>query len=302
MTRERWQRVAKMATCLLFGLAATSCSAPALHLRSKLPPGSRYVSMGSSFAAGPGVSTPAEGTRDRCGRSSDNYAHQLARKRGLNLVDVSCGGATTTHLLQGWGDLAPQLDALNADTMLVTITVGGNDVGYIGSLMAASCEIPALWQGLAATVCNGLRRNAAPDAARPPAPGEEAWSNLATNLRRIAREVHQRAPKARLIFVDYLTLLPDQQPCSATPLSEAAAAKLRGLAERLATLTATIAEEEGGEVVKASAGSRAHHACAEDPWVTAFTPHAGPNGFAPYHPNLAGMSAIAAMLDDRLEK
>ena len=62
------------------------------------PAGSKYVAMGSSFAAGPGITTPDEGTPARCTRSKDNYARQLARRRGLKLTDVSCSGATTAHM------------------------------------------------------------------------------------------------------------------------------------------------------------------------------------------------------------
>jgi hypothetical protein len=68
--------------------------------------------MGSSFAAGPGITTGADATPSRCSRSRDNYANQLARKRGLDLVDVSCSGATTAHVLGSWNELAPQIDSV----------------------------------------------------------------------------------------------------------------------------------------------------------------------------------------------
>lgn len=50
---------------------------------------------------------------------------------GLNLVDVSCGGATTAHILGAWSELAPQIDAVTSDTKLVTVTIGGNDLNYV---------------------------------------------------------------------------------------------------------------------------------------------------------------------------
>jgi hypothetical protein len=65
----------------------------------QLSPQARYVAMGSSFAAGPGVTAPADTPANRCARSADNYAHQLARKLNLQLVDVSCSGAKTDNLL-----------------------------------------------------------------------------------------------------------------------------------------------------------------------------------------------------------
>ncbi len=91
----------------------------------------------------------AENPTTRCGRSAQNYAHQIARRHNLQLVDVSCGGSTTAHLLGPWNELAPELDAVTADTMLVTMTTGGNDLGYLGSLGANSCANVAGKTGVA---------------------------------------------------------------------------------------------------------------------------------------------------------
>jgi lysophospholipase L1-like esterase len=164
------------------------------------PAGAKYVAMGSSFAAGPGVSTPADDPPGRCARSKDNYAHQLARRRGLALVDVSCSGATTAHLLGPWNELKPQLDAVDAQTRLVTVTIGGNDVRLTGGQGAGACHTAAL-----------------PDArcADPPAPPNAAeWADLEAHLGQIAGEVRRRAPQARLVFVDYTTVLPPTGTCA----------------------------------------------------------------------------------------
>ena len=76
-----------------------------------MPVGARYVAMGSSYASGPGVTHAADARDPRCSRSNDNYAHQVARTLQLDLVDVSCGGATTKHVLEGWNELPPQIAA-----------------------------------------------------------------------------------------------------------------------------------------------------------------------------------------------
>src|ERR1700744_5133921 len=92
------------------------------------PAGAKYVNMGSSFSAGPSIATPADNPNNRCNRSSQNYAHQIARRHNLTLVDVSCGGSTTEHLLGAGKELPPQLDAITPDPALVTFTTGGNDL------------------------------------------------------------------------------------------------------------------------------------------------------------------------------
>ncbi|MBB3911130.1 hypothetical protein [Sphingomonas desiccabilis] len=112
-------------------------------------------------------------------------------------------GATTAHILGPWNELAAQLDALTPDTALATVTIGGNDVNYVGNLMNA----------------------AAGRAIQPPS--EQAWERLAQSFDRIAAEVHRRAPGARLVFVDYLRLLAKGRPCAGTPVSPAQADMLR---------------------------------------------------------------------------
>jgi lysophospholipase L1-like esterase len=93
--------------------------------------GSRYVAMGSSFAAGPGLPSRVPGSPRRAGRSTGNYAHLVARALSLDLHDVTFSGATTGDILGPSAAGQPaQVDALTPDTALVTITAGGNDVGW----------------------------------------------------------------------------------------------------------------------------------------------------------------------------
>ncbi len=252
--------------------------------------------MGSSYAAGPGIGEPADPGNDRCRRSSENYAHLLAGKRALVLRDVSCGGATTAHILGPWSELPAQIDAVTSDTQLVTVTIGGNDLNYMGSLFGGACHVlpPA----------EGDARPCSP----PPSPSEEAYRQVTEGLRKIAEEVRRRAPGARLIFVDYLTVLPDQGSCAITPMRAQDADNSRTIARRLAAITAKVAEETGAEVLTASKLSHGHDACSSDPWMNGFIPPAGPNqpnnrpAIVPYHPNLKGMTAIAEALDQRLSQ
>ena len=77
--------------------------------------------------------------RGYVGARTSNYARLLAQKRGLALTDVSCSGATARQVLEGGPFGRPsQVDALHPETMLVTLTAGGNDVSYIRNLLAWS--------------------------------------------------------------------------------------------------------------------------------------------------------------------
>ena len=263
----------KTSAILIGALAALT----ALAARAQPPAGSKYVAMGSSFAAGPGILPSADDPPNRCTRSRDNYAHQLARRRNLNLVDVSCSGAATEHLLSPWNELKPQLDAVDADTRLVTVTIGGNDVRLTARLGAGACHTAK------ATPCADI----------PAPPTEAEWAGLETRLTRIAQEVHRRAPNARLVFVDYTTVLPPQGTCPALSLTADQAQSSRAINARVVAVTAKVAKDTGSGLVTASTVTAAHNACSAEPWANGYPPAKG----AAFHPRLEAHTAIAEALD-----
>ena len=263
------------AVCALLAWAAPA---------APLARGDVYVALGSSYAAGPGIVPVVQGSPARCARSQLNYPHQLAQWRGLQLIDASCSGATTAHLLGPWNELPPQLDALTADARLVTVTIGGNDLAYMGSLMGASACA-------AAAPCNAVKQ-----------PTEQDYAALGQRLARIAAEVHRRSPEAQLVFVDYFTVLPSQGGCAAAPLQAADASSLRAIAARLAQLTATAAREGGALLLPLAALSTDHGVCAAQPWLNGFQRPPGDVPFAAYHPTSAGMAAAASALDALLPR
>lgn len=287
---------------IILALSALACVAPAgARDKNSVPEGARYVAMGSSFAAGSGIAPFDPVAPVRCQRSTRNYARQLADMRKLDLVDVTCGGATTAHILGPWNELPPQVDALTPDTQLVTITIGGNDVGYIGGLIAGSCGENSTAGANAQPLCQRIaagRRNGA----RMPAATEETWEKVEAALTGIVQEVRRRSPRARVIFVDYLTVLPQGALCAQAPLAPQAAQTGRSIAARLSRLTKDVARRNGAETLAASKLSRGHGACAPNAWMAGFIPPTDSRSFAPYHPNLAGMTAVAKALDHRLRR
>ncbi|HEY3950805.1 SGNH/GDSL hydrolase family protein [Phenylobacterium sp.] len=276
------------AVAVAIGAVGTAAAAP-------IPAGSTYVALGSSYAAGPGIAQMAPDSPGRCGQSTDNYARQVARALKLNLVDRSCGGATTADILgSGPLKLSPQIEGVTADARLVTVTIGGNDVRYMAGLGAAVCH-------------NNPDRFAEAVRARAcTTPADfnlgAAFADAATNMGVIAAEVRRRAPQARLVFVDYITVLPPGAPCAATGLTSADAEDLRARAERLEQLTERVAKAAHADLITASQLSRRHDACAAEPWVEAFVPARQGGGWGPvsFHPRLAAMTAIAEALERRL--
>jgi lysophospholipase L1-like esterase len=253
----------------------------------------RYVALGSSMAAGPGIRPRAAGAPRWSGRSARNYAHLVAERLSpeprVDFVDVTFSGATTAHVLTDHQHgRPPQITALDGSEGLVTITIGGNDVGYVPLLTAASLprsarRLPLLGGRIAELLDRDTR--------------DRALAAVFDSLCAVGEALRRRAPEARIFFVDYLTLLPPAG-APAPPLSEADADLGRHVAATLERVTADAAEATGCEVVRAAAASRQHHAWSAEPWTT--TPGwCGlplPGRPAPLHPNASGMRAVADLV------
>ncbi|SDM71910.1 SGNH/GDSL hydrolase family protein [Allokutzneria albata] len=243
-----------------------------------VPPGSEYVALGSSFAAGPGIPPSRPGSPPACGRSSNNYPGLAAAKLRLTLTDVSCSGATTAHLLTTpQHGQPPQVEAVTPNTRLVSVTIGGNDVNYIGSLFAYSCQTSGGAQ------CAGVDQAAI----------DQALKTVHTKIGNVVTAVRKKAPRAKVLLVNYLTVLPRTGTCTGVPLTPAQADFERGVASRLAAATRRAAVETGASVVDAASASATHDACSADPWMEKYQPGQGRAG---YHPTPAGMAAVADLV------
>lgn len=247
---------------------------------------SRYVALGSSMAAGPGIRPRATGSPWQAGRSQRNYPHLVAARLGLDLVDVTFSGATTANILaERQRGAPPQISALDGTEELVTITIGGNDVGYVQMLFAAGLPQPLRavpWLG-------SMVRTQVDRQAR-----QAALRDVRVSLQNVGREVRMRCPQARVCFVDYLTLLPPAGT-PAPPLSAVDTETGRWVAEELEQATAEAAAQTGCELVRVGEPSRSHHAWSQEPWTTKFGLPL-PGRPAPLHPNAAGMRAVADLV------
>lgn len=244
---------------------------------------SRYVALGSSMAAGPGIRPTVAGSPLAAGRSARNYAHLVANARNLDLVDVTFSGATTAHLLtdRQFG-APPQIEALDGSESLVTITVGGNDVGYVPLLSAASLFGPlAPHLPVTGPLLDATER-------------QRLLDGIEARLSAVGSAVRERAPNARVLFVDYLTLLPPAGT-RAGRLPDQVAELARHVAAELERHTAAAAAATGCEIVRAGQASREHHPWSARPWTVG---HALllPWRPWPWHPNAAGMAAVADLI------
>lgn len=240
-------------------------------------PGARYVALGSSFASGMGI--PTQGP---CGRSDRSYPSLVAAELRLDLVDVTCAGATTANLLdQPQGDEPPQTDAVTPETALVTITVGGNDVHYSTTTLA--CGAPEN--------CLADLDTAAIDT---------AMDQLPDRLASVARAVRERAPDARIVLVTYPEVVPtDDPPCAEVGLEPDEAGYVAELGRRLDQVFHDAAASDDLLLVDAYTATTGHGPCAPngERWVTGAD---GGTASLPYHPTAAGHRGMADLVTAQL--
>jgi len=113
-----------MAGVMLVGGGATAADAAT--------PVEYYVAMGDSLGAGVGASVPANAYVNLV------YTHELALHPGLQVMNLSCSGATTGSVINGpgcsfatgtqLGDAEAFLRAHAGHIAFLTIDIGGNDV------------------------------------------------------------------------------------------------------------------------------------------------------------------------------
>ena len=104
---------------------------------------SSYVALGDSFSAGTGT----RASTDDCYRSPYGYPALIAQSQGLSLDYQACSGATTSDVLNH------QVGALSADTDLVTMTIGGNDLGFADVI--TECALPGWLSDCEGAIADG---------------------------------------------------------------------------------------------------------------------------------------------------
>jgi len=281
-------RRTKIAVVLVTLLAALLGAAGVAQAQT---PG-RYVALGDSYSAGPLV-PPQQGVPAGCLRSGSNFPSVVAAGIGAaEFVDVSCSGATTDDFTaaQGvaLGSNPPQLDALTGAEDLVTLTIGGNDVGFADIIQRCALTSPTNLFGAACRASYGTTLDE-----RIAVAGEK----VATALAAIA----ERSPDATVALVGYPALLPDEGPgCfPVVPFSAGDVAWLRGIEKDLNATLEARAAAAGATYVDTYTPTIGHDMCQlpGTKWIEGLLPTAPA---APVHPNALGMQAMGAAVLDAL--
>ncbi|MFF4974745.1 SGNH/GDSL hydrolase family protein [Streptomyces sp. NPDC001083] len=251
-----------------------------------------YVALGDSYASAPLVPDQVDPT---CLRSSHNYPSLVAGSTAATLTDVSCSGATTADMTAAQGTAPAQFAALRRGTDLVTVTIGGNDIGFstvLGTCARVTATDPA------GAPCRAHFTSTGSDTVT------DSIARTAPKVAQVLRGIHHRAPHARVVVVGYPDLFPDDGVgCTSAkvPLAAGDFSYLRDKEKELNAMLARQARRNGARYVDTYAPTVGHDLCrpVANRWIETFTPD---SPAAPVHPNAAGESAMAGAVERGLSR
>jgi lysophospholipase L1-like esterase len=330
----RWVAVAAVTlagSCLLAAGLPAEAAVPAAAPPTSLA-GAEYVALGDSYSAGYGIPPSSGEPIPACAQSSQDYPRQVAAALGLDLTDVTCSGAETVNIDQtpqtefpdgGTGSAPLQDTALSASTKVVTLTIGGNDLGFSAIAQACFALSP---QG--PVVGNG----GAPNCKSFLATSTQTQLNQVVKpaLTRVLADITSKAPNAKVFVLEYPAIAPSNanvpaggcfrsalvnnsiQPPYAVdsfPFTDVDVPFLHDLQGDLNTAVDAAATAAGAVVIPTFAASDSHSACAPtaDQWVNGITvtnislnPPSATTAPGALHPNAAGVAYLTTQVEAAL--
>lgn len=279
---RRWCGAALLAlTAALVPQAASASPPPVMGAAPET-----YVALGDSYASGEGVEPFLPGTDepgDKCHRSFQAYSRLLASAPGMPVVSEfwACSGARIANFLpgQGQGREAGQLEHLSADTRMVTLSVGGNDLQFAKVLV--TCFLT-----------RGCSRTLGPLAAL-------LLHRTEPRLAELYRQVLGRAANAQVYVVGYPRFL------AARPTALCVLAGLEPAEARWLDAEAVAADGVMSRIVDGIGDPRLHYVSTLDAFAGGEACSSTPvyvHGLVPahpaysFHPTEAGQAVLAARI------
>ena len=217
-----------------------------------------YVALGDSFSSG--VGTNSYTLSSSCKRGVYAYPYLVAQQRaGTSLTFVACSGATTSSLM------ASQIQSVTAETDVVTVTIGGNDIGFASLIYQ----------------CTLAECSSALDSTR-----SQLASRL-TGLDTVYGAIRTQAPAARVVVLGYPRMFSSSSCFGTLGISSTERTKANQLADALDAAIAARAAAYGFTYRSAIVPFTGHAVCSSSAWLNGLNLF---NTGESYHPNRSGNS------------
>jgi lysophospholipase L1-like esterase len=250
-----------IAACTWLALAIAVPASAAVPAATQ--PAVHYVALGDSYASGVGAGDYYSSSGS-CDRSADAYpALWAAAHDPVSYVSEACSGATTATVLSS------QLSALNDSTTLVSLTVGGNDVGF-ASVMITCVLLPTSFCVKAV------------DAAEA-----EISADLPGELNKVLAAISADAPDARVVVLGYPRLYDLSKSSSCIGLSTTDRTDLNQAADQLDAQIQAAAQRHDDVFADVRSAFSGHEICDSNRWLNSVD-WLDPG--VSYHPTAAGQA------------
>ncbi|NGO13908.1 SGNH/GDSL hydrolase family protein [Streptomyces sp. HC44] len=257
---RRSRLTAYAASLLLAGTCALTGATTAQASQKAAATG--YVALGDSYSSGVGAGSYI-GSSGNCKRSTKAYPHLWAAASSPSSFNfTACSGARTGDVL------ANQLGPLGPGTGLVSVTIGGNDAGFVDVM--TTCVLQSESACLA-------RINTAKAYVDSTLPGK---------LDSVYSAISEKAPAAHVVVLGYPRFYKLNGTC-AVGMTETERGAINDASDYLNSAIAKRAADHGftfGDVRPAFTG---HEICSGSSWIHSIN---WQNIGESYHPNAAGQS------------
>ncbi|MCY7343557.1 MAG: SGNH/GDSL hydrolase family protein [Pseudonocardia sp.] len=247
--------------------SATAVFAPTAVAEEVAP--DQYVALGDSFSSGNGTFRADLSPAFVCYRSSFAYPALVAEQRPNTELDFrACQGARTSNVVNS------QVKALDAGTDFVSLTIGGNDIGFVDLILACgSAKSPNCFA--AVDTSNARIRD------ELPAKLDQAYAAISA-----------AAPNVReVVVLGYGRFFGPNLACpTAFGFTGAEATRLNGVADNLDAMISARVSAAGFEYRSAIPGFAGHDVCASDPYLNGINLRLTDS----FHPTRRGHSEVYA--------
>jgi lysophospholipase L1-like esterase len=220
-----------------------------------------YAALGDSYSSG--VGTGSYTLDSACKRSVYAYPYLWTQRHaGTTLSFVACSGAKTSDLL------ANQIQAVTTATDLVTMTIGGNDIGFANLIY--QCTLSDCSSALDSTRTS-------------------LETTLGSKLDAVFTTVKSHAaPGATIVVLGYPRIFSGAGCFSTLGISSTEETKANQLSDALDAVLATHAQKDGVTYQSAIGAFLGHAVCSSSAWINGLNLF---NTTESYHPNKAGHSS-----------
>ncbi|MBR8740688.1 SGNH/GDSL hydrolase family protein [Nocardiopsis sp. MG754419] len=256
-----------------------------------------YVSLGDSYSSGDGAGDydPETAEPGECWRSENAYPKLIEQEFDFEgaLAFYACSSHRGAQMLDQIGTPESQLERVTENTSLVTVGIGGNDLGFIPVLRTCIVRMPL------------LERSACTDQEDEVT---EKMDEFEDTLTEVLTEIRDRAPDARVLVLGYPRLFPEEPPGMYYTLSTGDQLWLNTVAQRFNERIRDTAFSVDGEVygsrqvgsveyVNVFSALSGHEVSEENAWLNGIVLGELGEGLrvdrASFHPTAEGQRSIA---------